>query len=51
MIKKGIDDGNDYSRGTEGMRGFERDLSFLFGLAAHEKMVHLLDLYHSNHIE
>ena len=37
--------------GTEGMRDFERDLSFLFGLAAHEKMVHLLDLYHSNHIE
>ena len=50
MIKKGIDDGNDYSRGT-GMRDFERDLSFLFGLAAHEKMDHLLDLYHSNHIE
>lgn len=37
--------------GTEGLRDFERDLSYLFGLAAHEKMDYLLDLYHSNHIE
>ena len=30
---------------------FDQDLRYLFGLAAHEKMDHLLDMYHSNHEE